>query len=125
VQNPLTGDRGASRTYGRRKGPTRNWSRRSTTTSRRLADIVARDLHCDFRVTPGAGAAGGLGFGLLSFCGATLRPGFETLAEILQLERAIAASDFIITGEGRSMPRRWRARDRRAWPRWLVSTANR
>jgi hypothetical protein len=67
----------------------------------RLADIVARDLRCDFRATPGAGAAGGLGFGLLSFCGATLRSGFETLAEILQLEKAIAASDFIITGEGR------------------------
>jgi len=101
VQNPLTGDRGASRTYGPQKGADPQLVEALDDHLARLADIVARDLHCDFRATPGAGAAGGLGFGLLSFCGATLRPGFETLAEILQLERAIAASDFIITGEGR------------------------
>ena len=101
VQNPLTGERGASRTYGPQKGADPQTVKWLDDHLGRLADIVARDLRCDFRATPGAGAAGGLGFGLLSFCGATLRPGFETLAEILQLEKAIAASDFIITGEGR------------------------
>ncbi len=101
VQNPLTGERGASRTYGPQKGADPKMVEVLDHHLARLADIVARDLRCDFRATPGAGAAGGLGFGLLSFGGATLRPGFETLAEILQLEKAISASDFIITGEGR------------------------
>ena len=101
VQNPLTGERGASRTYGPQKGADPQTVKWLDDHLGRLADIVARDLHREFRATPGAGAAGGLGFGLLSFCGATLRPGFETLAEILQLEKAIATSDFVITGEGR------------------------
>jgi glycerate kinase len=101
VQNPLTGERGASRTYGPQKGADPQMVDVLDRHLAHLADIVARDLRCDFRATPGAGAAGGLGFGLLSFGSATLRPGFETLAEILQLEKTIAASDFIITGEGR------------------------
>ena len=101
VQNPLAGERGASRTYGPQKGADPQMVAVLDHRLAHLADIVARDLRCDFRAAPGAGAAGGLGFGLLSFCGATLRPGFETLAEILQLERTIAASDFVITGEGR------------------------
>ena len=101
VQNPLTGKRGASRTYGPQKGADPHMVQRLDDDLAHLADVVARDLRCDFRAMPGAGAAGGLGFGLLSFCGATLRSGFETLAETLQLEKEIAASDFIITGEGR------------------------
>jgi glycerate kinase len=101
VGNPLTGERGASRVYGPQKGADPrmvDWLDRNLA---RLADLVARDLRCDFRETPGAGAAGGLGYGLLSFCGAELRSGFETLAEILQLEKEIASSDLVITGEGR------------------------
>ena len=46
-----------------------------------LADTVRRDLGCNFRSEPGAGAAGGLGFGLMSFCGAKVQPGFEVVAE--------------------------------------------
>jgi glycerate 2-kinase len=101
VQNPLLGERGASRTYGPQKGADPGAVARLDRNLARLADVVARDLRCDFRETPGAGAAGGLGFGLLGFCGAELRSGFETLAEVLGLEREIAASDWIITGEGR------------------------
>lgn len=67
----------------------------------RLADVVANDLHCDFRDVPGAGAAGGLGFGLMSFCGATIKSGFEVVAEFVQLRAAIAKADIVITGEGR------------------------
>jgi glycerate kinase len=66
-----------------------------------LADAVAADLDRDFREAPGAGAAGGLGFGLMSFCGAKVRSGFEVVAEALGLAARIAASDLVITGEGR------------------------
>ena len=65
-----------------------------------LADVVRRDLGVDSRDVPGAGAAGGLGFGLMSFCGATIRPGFELVAEMLNLEAIIRKADFVITGEG-------------------------
>src|SRR6185436_1790858 len=66
-----------------------------------LADVVAMDLGCDFREAPGAGAAGGIGFGLMSFCGARMRLGFEVVADVLHLEERIAACDLVITGEGR------------------------
>jgi len=67
----------------------------------RLVDVVARDLGRDFRNAPGAGAAGGLGFGLMSFCGATVRPGFNLVAEMIDLETAVRRADIVITGEGR------------------------
>ena len=53
-----------------------------------------------FREVPGAGAAGGCAFGLMSFFGAKLRAGFEFLAEMNGLERAIESADWVITGEG-------------------------
>ena len=62
---------------------------------------MARDLSCDFRDAPGAGAAGGLGFGLMSFCGAKIRSGFDVVAEFIGLREAIANADIVITGEGR------------------------
>src|SRR5205085_10015456 len=67
----------------------------------RLAEIVRRDLGRDFRGSPGAGAAGGLGFGLMSFGQATIRPGFDVVAELIGLRTAIEKADVVITGEGR------------------------
>jgi glycerate kinase len=101
VGNPLTGERGASRVFGPQKGGSPLAVEELDAGLGRLADLVARDLGCDPRDTPGAGAAGGLGFGLLSFCGAEIGSGFETVAGILHLEEQVAASDLVITGEGR------------------------
>jgi len=101
VGNPLVGERGASRVFGPQKGAAPRMVEDLDAGLTHLADLVASDLGCDHRNTPGAGAAGGLGFGLLSFCGAEIRSGFETLAEILHLEEQVADSDLIITGEGR------------------------
>jgi glycerate kinase len=100
VRNPLLGERGATRTFGAQKGATPDELRLLEDALARLADVVARDFGCDFRKATGAGAAGGLGFGLTSFCGATIRPGFELVAEILNLESAIGRADIVITGEG-------------------------
>src|SRR5206468_9466056 len=66
----------------------------------RLADVVAKEFGFDYRDRPGAGAAGGLGFGLMSFCGATIRPGFDVVAEAVGLESKMKGVDIVITGEG-------------------------
>jgi glycerate 2-kinase len=101
VRNPLLGPRGATRTFGPQKGGSEEQLELLERGLERLADIVTRDLGCDFRDTPGAGAAGGLGFGLMSFCGATIKPGFELVADFIGLRAAIEKADVVITGEGR------------------------
>ena len=66
----------------------------------RLAQVVRRQFGRDFARVPGAGAAGGLGFGLLAFLGAELRPGFDLFARQAALARRLRAADLVITGEG-------------------------
>jgi glycerate kinase len=100
VSNPLLGERGATRTFGLQKGATPGHVALLEDALARLADVVTRDLGNDFRETSGAGAAGGLGFGLMSFCGAHLRSGFDLIAEMLDLESAVQRADFVVTGEG-------------------------
>jgi glycerate 2-kinase len=100
VRNPLLGPRGATHTFGRQKGGTPDQLEILETALKRLADVVRHDLGSDFRDTPGAGAAGGLGFGLMSFCGAEVRPGFDLIAEMVDLEAAVRRADVVITGEG-------------------------
>jgi len=100
VQNPLLGENGATRVFGPQKGASEeelNVLERALT---RLADVVAEEFGFDYRDRPGAGAAGGLGFGLMSFCGATIRPGFDVVAEAVGLESKMKGVDVVITGEG-------------------------
>lgn len=99
VRNPLLGESGATRVYGPQKG-VRDIAFFDARL-KRLADLVARDLGTDHRDEAGAGAAGGLGFGLMSFCGARLVPGFDLIASIVGLESRIASADIVITGEGK------------------------
>jgi len=101
VQNPLLGERGAARVYAPQKGADAQAVEMLEGILSRLADVCAADLRCDHRDVPGAGAAGGLGFGLLTFFNAKIRPGFDMIAETLHLEARIAAADLVITGEGR------------------------
>ena len=101
VQNPLLGPRGTARVFSPQKGADARTVEALEMHLTNLADVVASDLECDFRDTPGAGAAGGIGFGLLSFCGAKMRNGFDVVAEVLRIEEHIAACDLVITGEGR------------------------
>lgn len=101
VRNPLLGLRGATRTFGPQKGGMPEQLEVLERALERLADVVAHARGCDFRETAGAGAAGGLGFGLMSFCGASVRPGFQVVAEFVGLKNAIERADVVITGEGR------------------------
>ena len=101
VKNPLLGPRGATRTFGPQKGGTPEQLEILESGLKRLADNVTRDLGSDFRETPGTGAAGGLGFGLMTFCDARVKSGFEVVAEFVGLRPAIEEADVVITGEGR------------------------
>jgi glycerate kinase len=101
VQNPLLGPRGAAQIFGPQKGADAKTVAALDAALQHLAEVVTRDLGCDFRETPGAGAAGGIAFGLLSFCQAHICSGFDLVADVLRLEERIAASDLVITGEGR------------------------
>jgi glycerate kinase len=101
VRNPLLGPEGASHVYARQKGADDRTIHYLEIALAHLADLVTDQLGIDHRLLPGAGAAGGLGYGLATFCRADLQPGFPLVAAALRLEERIAASDLVITGEGR------------------------
>jgi glycerate kinase len=101
VKNPLLGPRGATRIYGPQKGLRDEAQAEQLELGlARLADVAARTFGRDHRDTPGAGAAGGLGFGLMTFCAAEMLPGFDLVAGLLELETAVARADLVLTGEG-------------------------
>lgn len=100
VDNPLLGPRGASRIYGPQKGLRSEDIGRAEACLGRLAEVVREHRGEDIAVQPGAGAAGGLGFGLRAFCGGNFRPGLEIFADLAALPARIAAADLVITGEG-------------------------
>ena len=100
VRNPLLGDNGATQVFGPQKGASNDELKVLEQALTRLANVVAEDFGFDYRDKPGAGAAGGLGFGLMSFCGATIRPGFDVVAEAVGLESKMKDADVVITGEG-------------------------
>jgi len=100
VKNPLLGENGATQVFGPQKGASKSDLDNLERALTRLADVVATEFGFDYRNAAGAGAAGGLGFGLLSFCGATIRPGFEVVAEAVGLEPKMKDADLVITGEG-------------------------
>jgi len=100
VRNPLLGQNGATRIFGPQKGVSPDQINILEQALAKLADVIAKEFGSDYRNEPGAGAAGGLGFGLMSFCGATIRAGFDVVAETVQLESRMNAADVIVTGEG-------------------------
>lgn len=100
VQNPLLGTRGATRVYGPQKGLRSGDFVRAERCLGRLAKVVKKDFGRDLARAPGAGAAGGLGFGLLAFLGAQLEPGFDLFARQAAVERHLHPADLVIIGEG-------------------------
>jgi glycerate kinase len=101
VNNPLTGPLGASAVYGPQKGASAEDVGTLDRALGHLAAVVHRDLGVDLRDEPGAGAAGGLGFGLMAFLGARVRPGVEVVSDVLDLTSRLRQADLVITGEGR------------------------
>lgn len=101
VTNPLCGPDGASEVYGPQKGATPEQVHELDRALGVFAEVVERDLGRQVASVPGAGAAGGLGAGLLAFTAARLRPGVEIVIAHTGLAQAIARADLVVTGEGR------------------------
>jgi glycerate kinase len=101
VRSPLCGPDGASMLYGAQKGASPDVARELDDALSHYAGVVKRDLGVDVRGLEGAGAAGGLAAGLVAFCGASIQPGFDVVAEAVGLAERIAAADAVVTGEGR------------------------
>jgi glycerate kinase len=101
VNNPLTGPDGASHVYGPQKGADAAMVRELDAALERFAEVVRRDLGIDVRDIPGAGAAGGLGAGLIAFLGARLCSGVDIVFRAIGLEQKLQGADLVITGEGR------------------------
>ncbi|MFC1420646.1 glycerate kinase [Streptacidiphilus cavernicola] len=100
VDNPLLGSRGAAAVYGPQKGASPEQVAALDAALTGWADAVAALTGADLRDTPGAGAAGGLGFGALALLGARMQPGIELLLELLGFDRAVRGARLVVTGEG-------------------------
>ena len=100
VTNPLIGPKGASAVYGPQKGATPEMVTQLDAALAHYAEIIERDLGHSVKDIPGAGAAGGLGAGLIAFARATLRPGAQIVLEAVQLEKSIRLANLVITAEG-------------------------
>lgn len=100
VDNPLIGANGAAHAYGPQKGASAEDVLVLDRALGHLAAVVYRDLMIDVRHVHGAGAAGGLGAGLVAFLGAKVRPGTEIVMEAVRFTSALSGIDLVITGEG-------------------------
>lgn len=101
VTNPLLGETGATYVFGPQKGAGEAEKKILESGMANYAACLERTFGKSFADIPGAGAAGGLGAGLMAFCGASLQSGIDAILGILDFEQAIAGADLVVTGEGR------------------------
>ncbi|MDO8886936.1 glycerate kinase [Candidatus Oleimmundimicrobium sp.] len=101
VDNPLCGPKGAAYVYGPQKGATPAMVTELNEGLSHYVEIIKRDLGIDIKDVPGAGAAGGLGAGLMAFLGAELRSGVEFVIEVVNLKKRMKGMTLVITGEGK------------------------
>jgi glycerate kinase len=100
VRNPLCGPDGAASVFGPQKGATPGQVMLLDRGLRSLSDRILAELGLGLAEVPGAGAAGGFGAGAMAFLGGRLTPGFDAVARVVGLERALANCDLVVTGEG-------------------------
>ena len=100
VNNPLCGENGASHVFAPQKGATSEMVEVLDQNLSHFANLVKQQLNLDIAHVQGTGAAGGLGFGLMAFAGATIRSGVEIVIEETGLSEKIAQADYVFTGEG-------------------------
>ena len=100
VDNPLTGKNGAAYVYGPQKGATLEMIENLDANLAHFASIVQRDMGKVVGEIPGAGAAGGLGAGLIAFLDAELKSGVDIVIDAVQLEKQLEGASLVVTGEG-------------------------
>ena len=101
VTNPLYGPDGAAFVYGPQKGATPDMVKQLDAALRNFSAVINQDLGLDIANIPGAGAAGGLGAGLVALLGAALQSGVDLICDSIGFEKYLADSSLVITGEGR------------------------
>jgi glycerate 2-kinase len=101
VTNPLTGPNGAAHVYAPQKGAAPRQVEQLDGGLRHLAELFREQLGIDVERRPGAGAAGGLGAGLMVFCRARIRPGLDIVLEAVGFDKRVRGCDLCLTGEGR------------------------
>ncbi|MBE6050452.1 MAG: glycerate kinase [Clostridium sp.] len=100
VTNPLCGEKGASNVFGPQKGATKEMVEVLDNNLRHYAEVIKKELNKDVLDIPGAGAAGGLGAGLMAFLDGKLKKGIEMVIEYSALEEKVKEVDMVWTGEG-------------------------
>ena len=100
VTNPLIGKDGASRVFGPQKGATPEMVEKLENNLQHYAKIIKSDLNKDVASVSGAGAAGGLGAGLMAFTTCKMRQGVDIAIEVTKLEEKVKSADYVFTGEG-------------------------
>lgn len=101
VDNPFYGPKGAAEIYSRQKGATEEMVKTLDKGLKDFSDIIKKDLGKDISEVKGAGAAGGLGGGLMAFLDADLLPGIDIVLDKVELNEKLKDIDFVITGEGK------------------------
>ncbi|MDE0512033.1 MAG: glycerate kinase [Gammaproteobacteria bacterium] len=101
VDNPLTGENGAARVFAPQKGADAAMVKTLDENLKHFARVIERELGVDVNRVPGAGAAGGMGAGLLVFAGAELKRGIEIISKATSIETHLRSADLVLTGEGR------------------------
>lgn len=101
VNNPLCGENGSTYVYGPQKGVTEDMKKTLDEAMAHFARVTSETLENDYMNTPGAGAAGGLGYAFLAYTGAALTPGIELILDAVGLEEELYGADVVVTGEGR------------------------
>ncbi|MDO5496210.1 MAG: glycerate kinase, partial [bacterium] len=100
VDNPLTGPHGAAAVYGPQKGADPAMVEALDAGLAHLAEVVRRDLGVDVELLPGAGAAGGMGGGLVAFLGSALERGISVVLEAFRFDELLRGADAVMSGEG-------------------------
>ncbi len=101
IDNPLCGELGAAHVFAPQKGADEDMVERLDAGLAHMAEIVKRDLNCDIMYLHGAGAAGGMGGGMVAFFGSTLQMGIETVLDTVRFDALLNGADVVFSGEGK------------------------
>ncbi len=101
IDNPFFGENGAAYIFGPQKGATPEMVKELDAGLKHLADRIQADLHMDVSQRKGAGAAGGMGGGMVAFFGSSLQMGIETVLDTVRFDELLKDTDYVLSGEGK------------------------